>query len=93
MLRLSLKMKMDEKLKQLDLRESPALYITRRLIADGLDVLVVEPNISDHNEFDVVNYSEAIEQSDIITFLVAHKEFKELKIQSDLDFCGVTNGK
>jgi len=76
-----------------DLRESPALYITRRLIADGLDVLAVEPNISDHNEFDVVNYSEAIEQSDIITFLVAHKEFKELKIQSDLDFCGVTNGK
>jgi len=76
-----------------DLRESPALYITRRLIADGINVLAVEPNISEHNEFDVVNYHEAIEQSDIITFLVAHKEFKELNIQSDLDFCGVTNGK
>jgi len=74
-----------------DLRESPALYITRRLIADGLDVLAVEPNISEHNEFDVVNYSQAIEQADVITFLVAHKEFKTLEIKTELDFCGVTN--
>ena len=34
----------------------------------------------------------AIENSDIVVFLVAHKEFKNLKIGSDkliLDFCGV----
>ena len=74
-----------------DLRESPALYITRRLIADGLDVLAVEPNISEHSEFTVVNYSEALEQADVITFLVAHKEFKSLEVKTDLDFCGVTN--
>ncbi len=74
-----------------DLRESPALYITRRLIADGLDVLAVEPNISEHKEFDVVNYNEAVEQADIVTFLVAHKEFNNLEIKTDLDFCGVTN--
>ncbi len=72
-----------------DLRESPALFITRRLIADGLDVLAVEPNISEHNEFDVVNYKDALEKADIVTFLVAHKEFKGLDIQTDLDFCGV----
>lgn len=72
-----------------DLRESPALYITRRLIADGLDVLAVEPNISEHQDFDVVNYKEAVEQADVVTFLVAHKEFKELDMESNLDFCGV----
>ena len=72
-----------------DLRESPALYITRRLSADGIDVLAVEPNISKHSEFDIVNYNEAIEQADVITFLVAHKEFKNLVIKADLDFCGV----
>lgn len=74
-----------------DLRESPALYITRRLTADGLDVLAVEPNISEHKELRVVNYKDALKQADIITFLVAHKEFKNLTIQTDLDFCGVLN--
>ena len=74
-----------------DLRESPALFITRRLIADGLDVLAVEPNITEHSEFEVVNYSDAVDQADVVTFLVAHKEFKNLTIETNLDFCGVTN--
>ena len=74
-----------------DLRESPALYIARRLKADGLNVLAVEPNIEEHNEFEIVNYKEAIEKADIVTFLVAHKEFKKLEIKTDLDFCGVLN--
>ncbi|MBD3829321.1 MAG: UDP-N-acetyl-D-mannosamine dehydrogenase, partial [Arcobacter sp.] len=74
-----------------DLRESPALYITRRLIADGLDVLAVEPNIKSFNEFDIVEYQEAVEKADIVTFLVSHKEFKALEIETDLDFCGVLN--
>ncbi|MFY4783631.1 UDP-N-acetyl-D-mannosamine dehydrogenase [Aliarcobacter butzleri] len=74
-----------------DLRESPALYIVRRLKADGLDILAVEPNIEKHNEFEIVDYKEAIEQADIVTFLVAHKEFKKLDIKTDLDFCGVLN--
>lgn len=71
-----------------DLRESPALYITRRLIADGLEVLAVEPNIERHNDFEVVNYKKAVEEADIVTFLVAHKEFKQLDLSTDLDFCG-----
>jgi len=72
-----------------DLRESPALYIARRLKADGLDVLVVEPNIETHKEFEIVEYKKALQQADIVTFLVAHKEFKKLNIKSNLDFCGV----
>jgi UDP-N-acetyl-D-mannosaminuronic acid dehydrogenase len=75
-----------------DLRESPALYITRRLIADGIDVLAVEPNVEEFREFVLVEYEDALEQADIVTFLVAHKEFKGLTIETDLDFCGVLNG-
>ncbi|MGJ0308757.1 UDP-N-acetyl-D-mannosamine dehydrogenase [Aliarcobacter cryaerophilus] len=74
-----------------DLRESPALYITRRLKTDGLNVLAVEPNIENHKEFEIVDYKKAIEQADIVTFLVAHKEFKGLKIKTNLDFSGVLN--
>ena len=75
-----------------DLRESPALNITRRLIADGVDVVAVEPNIKAHKDFEIVDYKKAIEISDIIIFLVGHKEFKGLKIEKEfLDFCGVRN--
>ena len=72
-----------------DLRESPALYIIKRLIAEGLEILAVEPNISEYSEFKVVNYKEALEEADVVTFLVGHKEFKKLNIKTELDFCGV----
>lgn len=74
-----------------DLRESPALHIARRLKADGLHILAVEPNIEFHKEFDIVDYKKALEKADIVIFLVAHKEFKKLDIVADLDFCGVLN--
>ena len=73
-----------------DLRESPALNITKRLIADGVDVIAVEPNIKAHKDFEIADYKKAIEISDIIVFLVGHKEFKGLKIEKEvLDFCGI----
>ncbi len=72
-----------------DLRESPALYIAKRLKADGLNVLAVEPNIEEHEEFEIVEYKKALEEADVVTFLVAHKEFKGLDIETNLDFCGV----
>ncbi len=71
-----------------DLRESPALYIARRLKSDGLEILAVEPNIESHKEFEIVDYKDAMDQADIVTFLVAHKEFKNLDIEPYLDFCG-----
>jgi UDP-N-acetyl-D-mannosaminuronic acid dehydrogenase len=74
-----------------DLRESPALYITRRLISDGLGVLAVEPNIESFDEFEIVDFKDAIEKADLIALLVGHKEFKGLDIKTDLDFCGVLN--
>lgn len=74
-----------------DLRESPALYITRRLVSEGYEVLAVEPNIKSFDEFKIVEYNTAVEAADIVVFLVAHKEFKtmQLKDQQILDFCGV----
>ena len=73
-----------------DLRESPALNITRRLITDGVDVVAVEPNIKTHKDFEIADYKKAIGISDIIVFLVGHKEFKGLKIEKEvLDFCGI----
>ena len=75
-----------------DLRESPALYITRKLISNGLEILAVEPNIKSFDEFNIVECHEAIEEADIIVFLVAHKEFKNIQIDSSkkiIDFCGV----
>ncbi len=75
-----------------DLRESPALNITKCLIADGVDVIAVEPNIKAHKDFEIADYKKAIEISDIIVFLVGHKEFKGLKIEKEvLDFCGARN--
>jgi UDP-N-acetyl-D-mannosaminuronic acid dehydrogenase len=75
-----------------DLRESPALYITRRLKDENFDIVAVEPNIKECKEFELMNYQEAIKKADIIAFLVAHKEFINLNIPENkkiLDFCGV----
>jgi len=74
-----------------DLRESPALYITRKLISNGLQILAVEPNIKSFDEFNIVEYHEAIKEADIIVFLVAHREFKDIQVDNKkiIDFCGV----
>lgn len=76
-----------------DLRESPALYITRRLIADGIDVLAVEPNIESYKEFPIVDTAVAVNDADIVVYLVKHKVFKYLTITDKevLDFCSVTH--
>ena len=76
-----------------DLRESPAVYITKSLIAQGFDVLVVEPNIESHKNFEIINFETAINDADIIVYLVAHKEFKGIRIfgKDVIDFCGITS--
>lgn len=72
-----------------DLRESPALGVARVLKKQGFDIIAVEPNIQTHSEFEIVDYKEALNIADLAVFLVGHKEFKELDIKSELDFCGV----
>ncbi len=77
-----------------DLRESPAVYVTRKLLSDGLNILPVEPNLKSSDEFNLINIEEAIKEADIVVFLVAHDEFKNISILDNkeiLDFCGITN--
>ena len=78
-----------------DLRESPAKYIAQRILQDSHDdeCYIVEPNIQEHKVFKLTSTCKAIEIADIIVYLVAHKEFKNLEISKEkvvLDFCGVT---
>ncbi|SFN46719.1 UDP-N-acetyl-D-mannosaminuronic acid dehydrogenase [Bizionia echini] len=79
-----------------DLRESPAKYIAQKVLqnANNEEYFIVEPNIEEHKVFKITDYREAADKADIIVFLVAHQEFKTLKLDSSkvvLDFCGVKN--
>ena len=78
-----------------DLRESPAMKIAKHLVTEMPDVKfnIVEPNISSHPDFDIVDFQTAFEQSDIVVYLTAHKQFFMLPQEANdkliLDFCGV----
>ena len=77
-----------------DLRESPAKYITTKVMqsCNNADILVVEPNITSHNVFKLTDYREAYDRADIVVFLTAHDPFKTLPYREDkviLDFCGI----
>ncbi len=77
-----------------DLRESPAKYIVQKVLqnANNEEYYIVEPNIDEHKVFKLTNYKEAAQKADILVFLVAHKEFKDLNLSENkmvLDFCGV----
>ena len=77
-----------------DLRESPAKRITTDVMqsCNNSDIMVVEPNISEHKVFKLTNYLKAYSEADIVVFLTAHKEFKELPYDNNkiiLDFCGI----
>lgn len=78
-----------------DLRESPAKYIAQKVMQSVQEgVLVVEPNIREHDVFKLADFRDAYKKADIIAFLVAHTEFKQLTYQEDkiiLDFCGTFN--
>ena len=78
-----------------DLRESPAKKIVELLInKHGSDFFtIIEPNISEHYQLKIEPLSYA-SHCDIIIFLVAHNQFRDLTFDKDklvIDFCGVTN--
>ena len=78
-----------------DLRESPAVYIAQKVLqaAGEEGYFIVEPNVHEHPYYKLTDANSAVEQADVIAFLVAHNEFKELAIPVGklvLDFCGVT---
>ena len=73
-----------------DIRESPSIAIIKNLLKHSTrlkKIFVVEPNLSTlttdlHNKIVIktkLNY--AIKNADIVLILVAHKEFKNIKIK------------
>lgn len=64
-----------------DLRESPALQITRTLVNTlGCKVIAVEPNVENLQEdFELVNLDRAFAKADIYVLLVDHYQFKRFK--------------
>ena len=67
-----------------DLRESPALFITREIARNHTGkVYAVEPNIQTvqkEEDFELIPYSASFEQPHIIVILVNHSEFSDLQV-------------
>ena len=79
-----------------DLRESPALEITKKLAELGINILAVEPNIEMlpqtlTNNVQLTDIQASLE-ADIYVVLVKHKQFKNLlrlNAKKVIDMCGV----
>ncbi|MCZ0924041.1 UDP-N-acetyl-D-mannosamine dehydrogenase [Vibrio diabolicus] len=66
-----------------DLRESPALDITKSIADSHVGkVLAIEPNISSINidNINLVSLDESLSRTDIHVMLVDHKQFKKIKL-------------
>lgn len=69
-----------------DLRESPALEITKSIAnSHAGNVLAIEPNIQSINLENVklVSIDESLTETDIHVMLVDHKQFKKIKLTDD----------
>lgn len=68
-----------------DLRESPALNITEKIISEHSgDVIVVEPNVNvvEGSGICLVNIEKSLLQADVHVMLVDHEQFKSIKPDS-----------
>jgi len=75
-----------------DLRASPALAVAEALHGEKFDVVAVEPNIESHKGLKLASVEDAVKGSDILVFLVKHRQFIGLDTQGKqvLDFCAAT---
>jgi UDP-N-acetyl-D-mannosaminuronic acid dehydrogenase len=77
-----------------DLRESPARHVAETLLANGEQVVCVEPNLSTSEQFQLGTIDSALENCDLFALLVKHREFilpgfaDRLTSKAVLDFCG-----
>jgi UDP-N-acetyl-D-mannosaminuronic acid dehydrogenase len=84
-----------------DLRESPALDITKMLSDERYEILAVEPNIQElpkvlenRKNVKLVSLEDALKEADVIVVLVNHKEFNRESLKTDakvLDFVNALN--
>ncbi len=79
-----------------DLRQSPALKIGTAIAKiEGIDTLMVEPNVESIPDFILTESNEAYELADIVIWLVDHSDFRALKkdpSKAEIDFCGMRAG-
>lgn len=77
-----------------DLRESPALKIATSLMAQGYEVIAVEPNIERHTFIELEELDNVLSKEIVLAILVKHKEFLDQNVREKLaslgalDFCG-----
>ena len=77
-----------------DLRESPALEIALSLMAQGYEVIAVEPNIKTHAAIELEEIDNVFNKDAVLALLVKHKEFLDESVREKLislgalDFCG-----
>ena len=66
-----------------DLRESPALEITRELRDSGIGrVMACEPNANgDFQDFELYSVEQVLKEADILLLLVDHDEFKDVDME------------
>ena len=63
-----------------DLRESPAVEIVSKLMEQNVgEIIVSEPNLDSHDDFELLHHEEVIARSDIVLLLVDHKEYQSLR--------------
>ena len=78
-----------------DLRESPAIEITKNISKLGCQVLVVEPNIKDLSRelnspnIKLVTLDDALVDADVVCILVKHKSFIEAKEKITKHNCAI----
>ncbi len=74
-----------------DMRESPALFITEKLIEFGYKIFICEPHIKKYKNFNILTAEEVIDKADILLLLVPHSSFKnlDLKNKNVIDLCGI----
>ena len=65
-----------------DIRESPSLLIAKKMINHKKinSLFLVDPNLKTSKDLDISEIETAIKKSQVIVFLVAHKEFNNLRL-------------
>lgn len=68
-----------------DIRESPAVAVVEMLHAEvDAELLIVEPNLSNHPQYELTDLSDALARSNIVVILTDHRQFRRLD-RSQLD--------
>ncbi len=75
-----------------DLRESPAVEVVADLLKEGINCLVVEPNVESHKQFQLTELQDSLNRADLVAVLVGHSAFRNLESKPGipvLDFVGL----